>query len=89
MPDALLLIAAVGLPFVGAIVAGLLPTHARNAAAWLAGAAALVGLALVWAAYPTVAAGGVVRHDVANGCPRSGSTSPCGWTASPGCSRCW
>ena len=62
MPDALLLLAAVGLPFVGAIAAGLLPTHARNAAAWLAGAVALVGLALVWAAYPTVAAGGVVRH---------------------------
>ena len=62
MPDALLLIAAVGLPFIGAIVAGLLPTHARNAAAWLAGAATLVGLALVWAADPTVAAGGVLRH---------------------------
>ena len=62
MPDALLLIAAVVLPFIGAIIAGLLPTHARNAAAWLAGAITLVGLALVWAAYPTVAAGGVVRH---------------------------
>src|SRR4051795_12012941 len=62
MPDALLLIAAVGLPFIGAIVAGLLPTHARNAAAWLAAATALGGLTLVWTAYPTVAAGGVVRH---------------------------
>src|SRR4051794_34936940 len=62
MPDSLLLISAVSLPFIGAIVAGLLPTHARNAAAWLAGATTLVGLALVWAAYPTVAAGGVVRH---------------------------
>src|SRR3954469_16079974 len=62
MPDSLLLIAAVSLPFAGAIVAGLLPTHARNTAAWLAGATTLVGLALVWAAYPTVAAGGVVRH---------------------------
>src|SRR5687768_7945229 len=62
MPYSLLLIAAVGLPFIGAIVAGLLPTHARNAAAWLAAATALIGLALVWAAYPTVAAGGVVRH---------------------------
>src|SRR3954447_8457856 len=62
MPDALLLIAAVGLPFIGAIVAGLLPTHARNAAAWLAAATALVGLTLVWTAYPTVAAGGGGRH---------------------------
>src|SRR3954453_24138568 len=61
MPDSLLLISAVSLPFIGAIVAGLLPTHASNAAAWLAGATTLVGLALVWAAYPTVAAGGVVR----------------------------
>src|SRR3954453_2736841 len=62
MPDSLLLISAVSLPFIGAIVAGLLPTHARNTAAWLAGATTLVGLALVWATYPTVAAGGVVRH---------------------------
>lgn len=64
MSDALLLL-IVGLPFAGAIVAGFLPTHARNAAAWLAGVVALVALALVWAAYPTVAAGGVIRHDIA------------------------
>lgn len=63
MPDALLLL-VVSLPFAGAIAAGLLPTYARNAAAWLAGAVALVDLALVWAAYPTVAAGGVVRYEV-------------------------
>src|SRR3954469_22813455 len=62
MSDSLLLISAVSLPFIGAIVAGLLPTHARNAAAWLAGATTLVGLALVWAAYPTVAAGGGGPH---------------------------
>ncbi|AWK88582.1 monovalent cation/H+ antiporter subunit A [Azospirillum thermophilum] len=65
MPDALLLLTLVGLPFLGATAAGLLPTHARNAAAWLAGGTALVGIALVWAAYPTVAAGGVLRHEVA------------------------
>ncbi|SMH37089.1 monovalent cation/H+ antiporter subunit A [Azospirillum agricola] len=64
MPDALLLLTAVGLPFVGAIAAGLLPTHARNAAAWMAGGVALVGLALLWAAYSTVAAGGVLRHEI-------------------------
>ncbi|MGF7211378.1 multicomponent K+:H+ antiporter subunit A [Skermanella aerolata] len=62
MPDALLLIAAVGLPFIGAIAAAILPTHARTAAAVLAGATALAELALVWAAYPTVAAGGILRH---------------------------
>lgn len=65
MPDALLLLTLVGLPFLGAIAAGLLPTHARNAAAWLAGAIALVGLAMLFAAYPTVAAGGMLRHEVA------------------------
>ncbi|HEY0832902.1 MAG TPA: monovalent cation/H+ antiporter subunit A [Azospirillum sp.] len=65
MPDTLLLLTAVGLPFVGAIAAGLLPTHARNAAAWLAGAVALVGLILVWIAYPTVKAGWVIRHEFA------------------------
>ena len=61
MPDAALLLALVGLPFAGALAAGLLPTHARDAAAWFAGAVALACLALVWAAYPTVSEGGVVR----------------------------
>ncbi|GAA0596215.1 monovalent cation/H+ antiporter subunit A [Craurococcus roseus] len=61
MPDAALLLALVGLPFAGSLAAGLLPTHARDAAAWFAGAVALACLALVWAAYPTVSEGGVVR----------------------------
>ncbi|MBX6321096.1 MAG: monovalent cation/H+ antiporter subunit A [Rhodospirillaceae bacterium] len=53
----------VGLPFAGALAAGLLPTHARNAAAWLAGGVALVAVALIWAAYPAVSAGVVLRHE--------------------------
>ncbi|MFC7477522.1 monovalent cation/H+ antiporter subunit A [Dankookia sp. GCM10030260] len=61
MPDTLLLLTLVVLPFVGAIAAGLLPTHARNTAAAMAGSVALVGLLMVWVAYPTVAAGGVVQ----------------------------
>ena len=61
MPDAVLLLALAGLPFVGAVAAGLLPTHARDTAAWFAGAVALACLGLVWAAYPTVSDGGVVR----------------------------
>jgi multicomponent K+:H+ antiporter subunit A len=65
MPDAALLLALVGLPFAGAIAAGLLATHARNAAAYLAGGIALAGLLLVWAAYPTVAGGGVLRAELA------------------------
>jgi multicomponent K+:H+ antiporter subunit A len=61
MPDDLILLATVGLPYAGALAAGLLPTHARNAAAWLSGTIALACLALVWVAYPVVAEGGVVR----------------------------
>ncbi|HWX50694.1 MAG TPA: monovalent cation/H+ antiporter subunit A [Roseomonas sp.] len=64
MPESLLL-TLVGLPFLGAIAAGLLPTGARNAAAALAGAVALICLALVWVAYPTVSAGGVLRAEFA------------------------
>lgn len=61
MPDALLLIAVI-LPFAGALAAGLLPTYARNSAAFLAGGIALTGLAITWGAYPVVAAGGVVEY---------------------------
>ncbi len=65
MPETALLLILVSLPFAGAVAAGLLPTHARNAAAVLAGAVALTGLLLVWAAYPTVSAGGVLRAEFA------------------------
>jgi multicomponent K+:H+ antiporter subunit A len=62
MPHDMLLIALIALPFVGSLVAALLPTNARNTEAWLAGAVALTGLLLVSAAYPSVAAGQVIRH---------------------------
>ena len=65
MSDTPLLLVLVVLPFVGAVVAGLLPTHARNTAAGLAGGVALVGLLVVWNAYPTVSAGGVLRAEFA------------------------
>lgn len=65
MSDTLLLLTLVALPFAGTLAAGLLPTHARNAAAALAGAIALVCLMLVWATYPTVSAGGVLRAEFA------------------------
>jgi multicomponent K+:H+ antiporter subunit A len=65
MPDAFLLAALVGLPFIGAVVAGLLPTGARNAAAGLSGAIALACVALVWTAYPAVSAGEVMRAEFA------------------------
>ncbi|MBR0681583.1 monovalent cation/H+ antiporter subunit A [Roseomonas eburnea] len=65
MPDAVLLLALVGLPFAAAITAGLLPIGARDLASGLAGAVALIGLALVWTAYPTVSEGGVLRAELA------------------------
>ncbi|MDO9500050.1 monovalent cation/H+ antiporter subunit A [Falsiroseomonas sp.] len=65
MPDALLLVSLVGLPFAAALIAGLLPSASRNLAAGLAGGVSLVCLALVWAAYPTVSAGGVLRAEFA------------------------
>ncbi|WP_336490197.1 monovalent cation/H+ antiporter subunit A [Methylobacterium nigriterrae] len=61
MPHELLLIAVVMLPFVGSCLAALLQSNARNAETWLAGATALTCLVLVSAAFPAVAAGGVVR----------------------------
>jgi multicomponent K+:H+ antiporter subunit A len=61
MPEATLLLLLVGLPFAGAIVVALLPSRSRDAAAWIAGGVALLCLALVWAAYPTVSDGGVLR----------------------------
>jgi multicomponent K+:H+ antiporter subunit A len=49
------------LPFIGSICAALLPSNARNAEAWLAGAFTLASTALLVAIYPQVADGGVVR----------------------------
>ena len=64
MPYETLLIAVLALPFVGSCLAALLRANARNAEAWLAGAVALIGLALVAAAYPRITDGGVIRHTV-------------------------
>ncbi|MGG5886548.1 monovalent cation/H+ antiporter subunit A [Falsiroseomonas sp. HC035] len=64
MPDALLLISALALPFLGALAAVLLPINARDAAARLAGAVTLGALLLVWLAWPTVAGGGVLRAEL-------------------------
>ena len=44
MCDAFLLAALVILPFLGAAGASILPTHARDAAAWLAGTVAVAAL---------------------------------------------
>ena len=61
MSDGILLIALLALPFVGSIVAALLPVNARNAAAWLAGAVALAALLIAAQFYSDVARTEVVR----------------------------
>ena len=65
MPQHIILIALIVLPFAGSIVIALLPDSARNAAAWLAGAVAITGLIIVSAFYPAVLDGASIRHDIA------------------------
>ncbi|WP_072392805.1 monovalent cation/H+ antiporter subunit A [Hyphomicrobium sp. CS1GBMeth3] len=59
-----LLLAAIVIPFLGSLVASLLPTNARNAEAWLAGAIALTLLLLFSMFYPSVTDGNVVRSEI-------------------------
>ena len=61
MSDDLLLIALLALPFVGSIIAALLPVNARNAEAWLAGAVALAALLIAAQFYPDVARAEVIQ----------------------------
>jgi multicomponent K+:H+ antiporter subunit A len=63
MGDTSLLLMIV-MPFVGSLIAGFLPSNARNAEVWLAGAIALGELILASAAYPAIAAGGAIRADL-------------------------
>src|SRR3546814_5982521 len=60
LPISLLIVV---LPFLGGVIAGLLPAKSRNVEAWLAGAIALVGLTMAALLYPEVAEGGVVRYE--------------------------
>jgi multicomponent K+:H+ antiporter subunit A len=62
-PRSLLLILA--LPFLGSMIAAFLPARSRTLAALLAGMVALAGAAMVAACYPLVAAGGVIRYEMA------------------------
>ncbi|MGH8665767.1 MAG: proton-conducting transporter membrane subunit, partial [Burkholderiales bacterium] len=65
MSDAGLLITLLALPFVGSVVAALLPVNARNAEAWLAGSIALAALFVVSACFQSIAVGTVLqsRHE--------------------------
>ncbi len=58
-----LLLAAIVLPFVGSLVASLLPTNARNAEAWLACAIALAEVVAFATLYPTIVDGQVIRFE--------------------------
>jgi multicomponent K+:H+ antiporter subunit A len=64
MPITTLLFATIGIPFLGGLVAAFLPTNARNAEAWLAGAIALIDVAILAFLYPLVTEGNVVRAEI-------------------------
>jgi multicomponent K+:H+ antiporter subunit A len=64
MRNEVLLLLALALPFAASVAAAFFPANARNAEAWLAGAAALAAHALVWAAYPYMSHGQVLRFDL-------------------------
>ena len=49
------------LPFLGSLCAAFLPSHARNAASWLAGLVALACVVLTASHFPAVSAGEVIR----------------------------
>ena len=61
MPHDTLLLVALLLPFLGSLAAGFLPTHARNAAAVLAGSVAVAGMAITIWLYAMVAEGAPVQ----------------------------
>ncbi|HEX6636020.1 MAG TPA: monovalent cation/H+ antiporter subunit A [Steroidobacteraceae bacterium] len=57
----MILVAILLLPFIGSVVAALLPRHARNGAATLAGSVALAAALLTASSYGAVDDGGVLR----------------------------
>ena len=57
----MLLFAVLVLPFVGSLIAAVLPVNARNAEAWLAGSVALLAFSLMAIAYPRIDNGGVIQ----------------------------
>lgn len=57
MPSSFLLLSLIALPFAGSLIAAWLPTNARNAAATLASAVTLSGLACLTLLHPAIAEG--------------------------------
>jgi multicomponent K+:H+ antiporter subunit A len=60
----MLLLLLLATPFAASVAAALLQANARNVEAWLAGAVALIGLAVTMSYYPEMSTGQVVRLDV-------------------------
>jgi multicomponent K+:H+ antiporter subunit A len=60
----ILLLLLVLLPFVGGLLAALLPAHGRNRAVALAGLTALVCTVLAGSFYPQMVGGGAIRHEI-------------------------
>ncbi len=59
-----LLLYLICFPFMGSLLAAMLPTNARNAEAWLAGGVSIAALSIVAYLYPWVADGGVARYAI-------------------------
>ncbi len=60
-----LLLYLILLPFMGSILAALLPANARNAEAWLSGGVTIAAFIIVICLYPSIADGGVARYAIA------------------------
>lgn len=60
-----LLLYLILLPFVGSLLAALLPANARNAEAWLSGGVAIAAFIIVACLYPSVVNGNVARYTLA------------------------
>jgi len=61
MPDEILLLIVLVLPFLGSFLAALIPGSARRTGGWLTAGVAVIGLAISCAFYPGIADGAVVR----------------------------
>ena len=52
------------IPFIGSLLAALLPVNARNREAWLAGAIGLIGLIIIGIQFPHINNGEVLRYQI-------------------------
>jgi multicomponent K+:H+ antiporter subunit A len=64
MSGDVIIVALIGLPFLASLLSATLPLTARNAAALLAGAAAVLGVALLIQLYSATASGNIIRVEI-------------------------